>query len=108
MSPTFTVTARAGAARAGKLGTAHGVIETPAFMPVGTYGTVKAMTPEELAELGAQIVLGNAYHLHFRPGDTLDIDRGHKPTEKYTFKRLTVLRIVHQAICGRMKAKEVA
>ena len=48
--------------------TAHGVIETPAFMPVGTYGTVKAMTPEELEGLGAQIILGNTFHLMLRPG----------------------------------------
>jgi len=66
--PTFTLTASAGAARSGLLTTAHGVIETPAFMPVGTYGTVKAMTPEELVGLGAQIVLGNTFHLMLRPG----------------------------------------
>jgi queuine tRNA-ribosyltransferase len=66
--PAFTVTASAGAARLGRLTTAHGVIETPAFMPVGTYGTVKAMTPEELVGLGAQIVLGNTFHLLLRPG----------------------------------------
>jgi queuine tRNA-ribosyltransferase len=66
--PTFAVTASAGAARSGQLTTAHGVIETPAFMPVGTYGTVKAMTPEELSELGAQIVLANTFHLMLRPG----------------------------------------
>jgi queuine tRNA-ribosyltransferase len=66
--PTFTVTARAGAARLGRLTTAHGEVETPAFMPVGTYGTVKAMTPEELTGLGAQIVLGNTFHLMLRPG----------------------------------------
>ena len=68
MRPTFTVTAQAGAARLGRLATAHGMIDTPAFMPVGTYGTVKAMTPEELAGLGAQIVLGNTFHLMLRPG----------------------------------------
>ena len=62
------VEARDGAARAGRLRLAHGVIETPAFMPVGTYGTVKAMTPEELEELGAQIILGNTFHLHAAPG----------------------------------------
>jgi len=66
--PTFSVTARAGAARLGQLTTAHGVIDTPAFMPVGTYGTVKALTPEELTGLGAQIVLGNTFHLMLRPG----------------------------------------
>jgi len=68
VSPTFTVQARDGAARVGTLVTAHGVVETPAFMPVGTYGTVKAMTPEELEGLGAQIILGNTFHLLLRPG----------------------------------------
>jgi queuine tRNA-ribosyltransferase len=55
-------------ARHGRLTTAHGVIETPAFLPVGTQGTVKAVTPRELRELNAQIVLGNTYHLFVRPG----------------------------------------
>jgi queuine tRNA-ribosyltransferase len=57
-----------GGARAGRLVFARGEVETPVFMPVGTYGTVKAMTPEELVELGAGIVLGNTYHLMLRPG----------------------------------------
>jgi queuine tRNA-ribosyltransferase len=57
-----------GAARRGRLHLRHGVVETPVFMPVGTYGTVKAMTPEELTGLGAQIVLGNTFHLMLRPG----------------------------------------
>ncbi len=64
----FTVTKRDGAARRGVLETAHGRIDTPAFMPVGTYGTVKAMNPLELRDLGAQIVLGNTFHLWLRPG----------------------------------------
>ena len=64
----FELAACDGAARAGRLTLNHGVVETPVFMPVGTYGTVKAMTPEELTELGAQIVLGNTYHLMLRPG----------------------------------------
>lgn len=68
MRPTFEVLARAGAARLGALTTAHGAIDTPAFMPVGTYGTVKAMTPEELTGLGAQIILANTFHLMLRPG----------------------------------------
>ena len=68
MRPVFELQATDGAARLGRLGTAHGMIETPAFMPVGTYGTVKAMTPEELEGLGAQIVLGNTFHLMLRPG----------------------------------------
>jgi len=57
-----------GAARRGRLVFDRGTVETPAFMPVGTYGTVKAMTPEELQDLGAQIVLGNTFHLMLRPG----------------------------------------
>jgi len=68
LNPTFLVRASDGAARLGRLATAHGVIDTPAFMPVGTYGTVKAMTPEELEGLGAQIILGNTFHLLLRPG----------------------------------------
>jgi len=56
------------AARTGRLQTVHGIVETPVFMPVGTQGTVKCMTPEELRELGAQIILGNTYHLMTRPG----------------------------------------
>ena len=71
MNPRFTVEARDGAARAGTLEAAHGRVETPAFMPVGTYGTVKAMTPEELEGLGAQIILGNTFHLLLRPGATV-------------------------------------
>ncbi|MEW6689433.1 MAG: tRNA guanosine(34) transglycosylase Tgt [Pseudomonadota bacterium] len=64
----FRVTHRCGAARRGVLELAHGAVDTPAFMPVGTYGTVKAMSPAELEELGAQIVLGNTFHLWLRPG----------------------------------------
>ena len=64
----FKLTHTDGAARRGVLSTAHGDIDTPAFMPVGTYGTVKAMNPQELRELGAQIVLGNTLHLWLRPG----------------------------------------
>jgi len=60
-----------GAARAGRVTTAHGSFDTPAFMPVGTYGTVKAMTPTQLTELGAQIVLANTFHLLLRPGDEI-------------------------------------
>jgi queuine tRNA-ribosyltransferase len=68
LTPDFTISARDGAARLGRLATAHGSVDTPAFMPVGTYGTVKAMTPEELEGLGAQIILGNTFHLMLRPG----------------------------------------
>lgn len=64
----FTVTHTEGLARRGLLQTAHGTIQTPAFMPVGTVGTVKGVTPHELADLGAQVVLGNTFHLWLRPG----------------------------------------
>ena len=67
----FHVEARDGAARAGVLRTAHGEVRTPAFMPVGTKGTVKSLHPDEVREAGAQILLGNTYHLHFRPGEEL-------------------------------------
>jgi queuine tRNA-ribosyltransferase len=68
MSIGFEVLARDGAARQGRLVTAHGEVETPVFMPVGTAATVKAMTPEGVAATGARIVLGNTYHLMLRPG----------------------------------------
>jgi queuine tRNA-ribosyltransferase len=64
----FRVLSSDGAARRGVLKLAHGEVDTPAFMPVGTYGAVKAMSPAELADLGAQIVLGNTFHLWLRPG----------------------------------------
>lgn len=64
----YQVFARDGAARVGQIDTAHGVIQTPAFMPVGTAATVKAMTPESVRETGADIVLANTYHLMLRPG----------------------------------------
>ncbi|MBN1688764.1 MAG: tRNA guanosine(34) transglycosylase Tgt [Candidatus Omnitrophica bacterium] len=66
----FEVTARDPKthARAGLMTTAHGVVETPVFMPVGTQGTVKALTPRDLQEAGAEIILGNTYHLYIRPG----------------------------------------
>ena len=61
-----------GAARRGRLHTPHGVVETPVFMPVGTQATVKGLTPDQLEEAGARIILGNTYHLALRPGDELD------------------------------------
>ena len=64
----FAVNQIDGLARRGRLSFGRGVVETPAFMPVGTYGTVKAMTPEELAGSGARIILGNTFHLWLRPG----------------------------------------
>jgi queuine tRNA-ribosyltransferase len=72
----FEVTATDGAARAGILRTAHGDVRTPAFMPVGTKGTVKSLDPDELRAVGSQIILGNSYHLHFRPGDDVIAELG--------------------------------
>ena len=71
----FAVKKTDGKARRGTLELAHGPVETPAFMPVGTYGAVKTMSPEDLRGLGAQIVLGNTFHLWLRPG--LDVIRAH-------------------------------
>ena len=73
---TFEVTHTDGRARRGRLTTPHGVVETPVFMPVGTQGTVKAMTPRDLEDVGAAIILGNTYHLYLRPGDDLIARRG--------------------------------
>ena len=77
MTPyTLLATDPASQARAGLLQTRRGVVETPLFMPVGTQGTVKAVSPLELHELGAQIILGNTYHLHVRPGEKLIAGQG--------------------------------
>src|ERR1019366_3143093 len=67
----FEITARDGNARTGKLVTAHGEIETPCFMPVGTQAAVKAMSPDELWNMGYRLILSNAYHLAVRPGQEL-------------------------------------
>ena len=72
----FTLTHTDGAARRGFVTTAHGVIQTPAFMPVGTQGAVKALTAQHLEDVGAEIILGNTYHLYLRPGDELIARRG--------------------------------
>src|SRR5919206_727829 len=72
----FAIQRTQGRARAGAFATPHGVVETPAFMAVGTLATVKALDPSELAALGAQMILANAYHLHLRPGDEVIRDLG--------------------------------
>ena len=76
MSFSFEIAATAGAARAGVFSTPHGNVETPAFMPVGTLATVKALDPDDLVEMGATMILGNAYHLHLRPGDEVVREMG--------------------------------
>jgi queuine tRNA-ribosyltransferase len=77
----FELLARDGAARRGRLEFPRGTVETPAFMPVGTYGTVKAMTPEDLEEIGAEIVLGNTFHLYLRPG--LEVIAAHQGLHRF-------------------------
>ena len=76
MSFDFTVTHTDGGARRGRMRTAHGDVETPAFMPVGTQGAVKGVTHRDLESLGAEILLSNTYHLYLRPGDDLIARRG--------------------------------
>lgn len=75
-APTFEVDARDGHARAGRFKLARGVIETPIFMPVGTVGTVKMVTPKELHDVRSQVILGNTYHLYLRPGEQVLRDVG--------------------------------
>jgi queuine tRNA-ribosyltransferase len=73
---SYVITARAGRARAGVFSTPHGDLETPIFAPVGTQATVKTLTPVQLGELGASLILSNTYHLYLRPGDELVRDLG--------------------------------
>ena len=73
---SFSILSECGAARSGVFSTPHGDVETPAFMPVGTLATVKALDPHELSAMGAQMILANAYHLHLRPGDDLVKEMG--------------------------------
>lgn len=72
----FSLEATAGPARAGTLHLPHGTVHTPAFMPVGTYGTVRGLHPHEVRRAGAEIILGNTYHLHLRPGEQVVRDLG--------------------------------
>jgi queuine tRNA-ribosyltransferase len=76
MTFSFTIEGTAGAARAGVFVTPYGPVETPAFMPVGTLATVKALDPDDLVQMGASMILGNAYHLHLRPGDDVVREMG--------------------------------
>ena len=88
-SMQFNLLAQDGAARRGRLLFARGSVETPAFMPVGTYGTVKAMTPEDLEAIGAEIVLGNTFHLFLRPG--LEVIRAHQGLHRFMHWRRPIL-----------------
>ncbi len=88
-TPSFKLLATDGRARRGRLDLAHGSLDTPVFMPVGTYGTVKAMTPAELEELGAQVVLGNTFHLWLRPG--LEVVAAHAGLHRFMGWRRPIL-----------------
>src|SRR4051812_18791083 len=72
----FAVEHEDGRARAGRFQTPHGAVDTPAFMAVGTLATVKSLDPDDLVAIGCRMILGNAYHLHLRPGDELIRDLG--------------------------------
>ena len=85
----FELGKRDGGARRGRIAFRRGVIDTPAFMPVGTYGSVKAMTPEELEGLGAQIILGNTFHLLLRPG--IEVIRAHGGLHTFTHWQRPIL-----------------
>ena len=85
----FELLAQDGAARRGRLTFQRGTVETPAFMPVGTYGTVKAMTPEDLEDIGAEIVLGNTFHLYLRPG--LEVIAAHQGLHGFMHWRRPIL-----------------
>ena len=89
MTAAFELLTTDGAARRGRLTLNHGVVETPVFMPVGTYGSVKAMSPAELEEIGATFVLGNAFHLWLRPG--LDVIAAHDGLHRFMAWRRPIL-----------------
>src|ERR1041384_5062873 len=76
MAFEFEILAKSGAARAGVVTTPHGNVETPVFMPVGTLATVKSLDAHDLVQMGASMILGNAYHLHLRPGDDVVREMG--------------------------------
>jgi queuine tRNA-ribosyltransferase len=85
----FDLLREQGAARRGRLRFSRGTVETPAFMPVGTYGTVKAMTPEQLEDVGAEIILGNTFHLYLRPG--LEVIEAHQGLHGFMHWRRPIL-----------------
>ena len=88
-SMRFNLLAQDGAARRGRLEFPRGTVETPAFMPVGTYGTVKAMTPEDLEAIGTEIVLGNTFHLYLRPG--LEVIQAHNGLHRFMHWKRPIL-----------------
>ena len=109
MALQFEVLKTEGAARRGVMTLNHGVVQTPVFMPVGTYGTVKAMTPDELEGMGSQIILGNTFHLWLRPG--LDVIATHGGLHRFmNWNRPTraVSRCLALVNCARFLRKACA
>ena len=111
----FELLRRDGAARRGRLDFARGTVETPAFMPVGTYGTVKAMTPEQLEGIGVEIILGNTFHLYLRPG--LEVIEAHRglaslhalaPSDPHRFRRVSGVEPQGHAQDNRGRARAFA
>ncbi len=109
---SFDLLATDGDARRGRLTLAHGVVETPVFMPVGTYGTVKGVLPASLEEIGAQIILGNTYHLWLRPG--LDVLRAFGGLHRFMGWRRPILtdsggfQVWSLATCARSPSRACA
>ena len=91
----FEILSRDGLARRGRLTFAHGSVETPVFMPVGTYGSVKAMSPADLLAVGAQIVLGNTFHLWLRPG--LEVVAAHGGLHRFMAWDKPILSVYRRA-----------
>ena len=89
---TFTVSHKSGFARRGSLETKTSKIETPVFMPVGTYGSVKGLTPKQLNEIGFDVILGNAFHLFLRPG--LDVIKKFNGLHKFMGWNKSILTLV--------------
>ena len=94
-------TCRQSGARLGLLHTPHGTVETPCYMPVGTQATVKAMTPRDLADVGAGIILANTYHLYLRPGHRLVEEAGglFAGAEQFKVQRFIIRRGKHPLPC---------
>ena len=92
MQFSFNITHKDGLARCGELTLAHGTVETPAFMPVGTQGTVKGIDQGELEEIGYQLILSNTYHLYLRPGADL-IERAGDLHGFMSWHRLSLIHI---------------
>src|SRR3989442_7981238 len=111
----FTLDATSGSARAGTLTLPHGTVETPLFMPVGTQGTVRALSPNDLRAAGATMVLANTYHLHVRPGEHVveQLGRLHRfmgwdrPDRKSTRLNSSHVRISYAVFCLKKKKKRV-